>query len=169
MTILTGSVISVGAGGHAVVELGPLGRIDIAQGTTITLQILGNAQEAAMTQCGDVTVTVPIGITGRVTIPQPRPAMVRVSQGKVTVKFETNHEKVLLAGNKEGFNNLSEVVSDGGAAVFEVYCVYSRLGAARWLPFSPWWLLLGIPAGVGIGVGVTREDEPPVLSPVIPG
>lgn len=170
MTILTGSVISVGAGGHAVIELGPLGRVDIAQGTTITLQILGNTQESAMTQCGDVTVTVPIGITGRVTIPQPRAAVVRVSQGKVNVKYETNHEKVLVAGNKEGFDNLIEVASDGGAAVFEVYCVYSRLAAAGWLPFSPWWLLLAIPAGVGVGVGVTREDEPPpVLSPVIPG
>jgi len=170
MTILTGSVISVGSGGHAIVEMGPLGRIEIAQGTTLTLQLLGNVQEASLTQCGNVTVTVPIGITGRVTIPQPQTARVSVSQGKVTVKYDTNHEKVLVSGNTESFANVTEVISDGGAAVFAVCCgCTSRPAVAGWLPFSPWWLLLGIPVGVGIGVGVTRGGEPPVLSPVIPG
>ena len=170
MTILTGSVISTAAGGHALVELGPLGRTELGQVTTLTLQMLGNVQESSLTQCGDVTVTVPIGITGRVTIPQPQTASVRVSQGKVTVKYDNNLEKVLVAGNDGTFLNVTEVFSDGGAAVFEVYCGHRRAPAvAHWLPFSPWWLLLGAGAGVGIGVGVTREDEPPVLSPVIPG
>src|SRR5262249_58607672 len=77
MTILTGSVISTGAGGHALIELGPLGRTELGQVTTLTLQMLGNVQESSLTQCGDVTVTVPIGITGRVTIPQPQTVSLR--------------------------------------------------------------------------------------------
>jgi hypothetical protein len=169
MTILTGSVIQTGVGGHAVIELGPLGRTELGQLTTITLQMLGNVQESALTQCGDVTVTVPIGITGRVTIPQPRTATVRVSEGKVTVKYDNNLEKVLVAGNTETFLNVTEVFSDGGAAVFEVYCGVTR-AAAGVFPF-PWWVLLVIPAGVGIGLGVTHSGggPPPVLSPVVPG
>jgi hypothetical protein len=169
MTILTGAVISTGAGGHALIELGPLGRTELGQATTVTLQMLGNVQESSLTECGSVTVTVPISITGRVTIPQPRTVDVRVTQGKVTVKYDTNQEKVLVPGNNEGFDNVTEVFSDGGAAVFEVYCVQGRRGAAaRFLPF-PWWLLLAIPAGVGIGFGVHHDEEPTVLSPVIPG
>jgi len=171
MTILTGSVIQTGAGGHAVIELGPLGRTELGQLTTVTLQMLGNAQESALTQCGDVAVTVPIGITGRVTIPQPQTATVKVSQGKVTVKYDNNLEKVLVAGNTETFLNVTEVVSDGGAAVFEVYCGVSRRAAAAGFPFAPWWFLLAIPVGLGIGLGVTHSGggPPPVLSPVVPG
>src|SRR5262249_30874804 len=42
MTILTGSVISTGGGSHALIELGPLGRTELGQATTLTLQMLGN-------------------------------------------------------------------------------------------------------------------------------
>jgi hypothetical protein len=170
MTILTGSVITTGSGGHALIELGPLGRTELGQVTSITLQMLGNVQESALTVCGSVTVTVPMGITGRVTIPQPHAAFVKVVQGKVTVKYGGNLQKDLIAPSTEGFDNLAEVFSDGGAAVFEVYCGSHRVAAAAF-PFAPWWLLLGIPVGVGIGLGVTHSGggPPPVLSPVIPG
>ena len=170
MTILTGSTITTGAGGHAIIELGPLGRTELGQLTSITLQILGNEQKSVLVECGDETVTDPIGTIGQVTMPQPRSAWVKVSQGKVTVKYGGNLEKVLTAPANEGFDNLTEVVSDGGATVFEVYCGHPGRAVGAVFPFSPWWLLLGIPVGVGIGVGVTRGGgPPPVLSPVIPG
>jgi hypothetical protein len=171
MTILTGSVIQTGAGGRAIIDLGPLGRTELGQVTTVTLQMLGNVQESALTQCGDVTVTVPTGITGRVTVPQPQTATVSVSQGQVTVKYDNNLQKVLVAGNTETFLNVTEVYSDGAAAVFEVFCGRRRVAAAAVFPFAPWWFLLAIPIGVGIGVGVTHSGggPPPVLSPVIPG
>jgi hypothetical protein len=170
MTILTGSTITTGAGGHAIIELGPLGRTELNQLTSITLQILGNEQKSVLIECGDETVTDPAGTVGRVDMAQPRSGFVRVMQGKVTVKFGNNQEKVLVAGNTEGFDNLTEVVSDGGAAVFEVYCGRGSRAAAAVFPFSPWWFLLAIPVGVGIGVGVTQGGgPPPVLSPVIPG
>jgi hypothetical protein len=171
LTILTGSVISVGGGGHAIIDLGPLGRTELGQGTTVTLQMLGNVQESTLTQCGDETVTVPNGITGRVTIPQPQTARVSVSQGKVTVRYDNNLEKVLVAGNTERFLNVTEVVSDGNAAVFQVCCGACIPPAVGGFPFSPWWFLLAVPVGLGIGLGITQTGggPPPVLSPVVPG
>ena len=160
MTVLTGNVITTGAGGHASIELGPLGRVELAQETTVTLQMLGNVVDAALNHCGKVTVTVPTGITGRVTIPQQEKTHVKVVQGKVTVKYDTNKEKVLVAGDNKEFDNATEVTSDGGAALFEVYCGYHRPIGYYFLA-SPLALLLLLLRG--------DNETPPVLSPTIPG
>jgi hypothetical protein len=124
-----------------------------------------------MTQCGDVTETVPAGDTGRVAMAQPTTARVTVTQGKVTVKYDNNLEKVMVAGNDAVILNVTEVVSDGSATVFEVSCHRGLVGGGAHRGFSPWWFLLAIPVGLGIGLGVTQTGggPPPVLSPVIPG
>ena len=160
MTVLTGSVITTGSGGHASIELGPLGRVELAQETTVTLQLLGTVVDAALNHCGKVTVTVPTGITGRVTIPQKEKTHVKVVQGKVTVKYDTNKEKVLVAGDNKEFDDATEVTSDGGAALFEVYCGYHRPVGYYFLA-SPLALLLLL----------LRDDNetPPVLSGSVPG
>ena len=160
MTVLTGSIITTGSNGHASIESGPLGRVELAHETTVTLQLLGSLVDAALNQCGKVTVTVPAGITGRVTIPQQEKTHVKVVQGKVTVKYDTNKDKVLVAGDNKEFDNATEVSSDGGAALFEVYCGYHRPIGYYFLA-SPLALLLLLLRG--------GSETPPVLSPSVPG
>jgi hypothetical protein len=160
MTVLTGSVITTGSNGHASIELGTLGRVELAHDTTVTLQLLGSVIDATLNLCGKVTVTVPTGITGRVTIPQQEKTHVKVVQGKVTVKYDTNKERVLVAGDNKEFDDATLVTSDGGPALFEVYCGYHRPIGYYFLA-SPLALLLLLLRG--------NNETPPVLSPSVPG
>ena len=60
-TVLNGSVIQAFTGGHASIELGPLGRVDVGNNTTITLTMIGNGVEVSLNQCGSVTLSLPSG------------------------------------------------------------------------------------------------------------
>ena len=163
MTILTQSVITTGSNAHAIVELGPLGRVELHSDTTATLQMLGSLIEAALSHCGKVTVTVPIGIVGRVTIPQRQDVHVKMIQGgKVTVRYGNTKEKFVYVHHEEYFDNAIDVNSDGGAAIFEVHCGHNPIAAYWWTasPLGLLFLLLG---------GGEETVTPPVLSPSVPG
>jgi hypothetical protein len=162
MTVLTQSVITTGSGGQASIELGPLGRVELAQETTVTLQLLGSLVQAALNQCGKVTVSVPIGVTGQVTIPQQEKTHVKVIQGKVTVKYGSGKEKTVVAGEDKEFDDATQVTSDGGVAIFEVFCGHRRPIGYYFLA-SPLALLFLLLRGGG------ESTPPPVLSPAVPG
>jgi hypothetical protein len=161
MTVLTQSVITTGSGGQASIELGPLGRVELAQQTTVTLQLAGSLVQATLNQCGRVTVSVPAGVTGQVTIPQQEKTHVKVVQGKVTVRYGGGKDKTVVAGEDKEFDDATEVTSDGGAAIFEVYCGHKRPIGYYFLA-SPLALLLLL-------LRDTDNPTPPVLSPVVPG
>ena len=60
LTILSGSVIQTRTGGHATIEMGPVGRVDLDPITAITLVMTSNSVDASLDKCGEgVTFTLP--------------------------------------------------------------------------------------------------------------
>jgi len=131
LTITSGSVIQTRTGGHATIEMGPVGRVDLDPITAITLAMTSNSVDASLDKCGDgVTFTLPAGISGRLKIldisdvgvlSKKREIDVRCFRGEVLVKYGQNKEKTLKPGDHKEFDNAIEVTATGDA-VFKVYC-----------------------------------------------
>jgi hypothetical protein len=140
--------------------MGPLGRVDLEEETTVTLQMLGGTLEAALNNCGTITVSVPAGIIARVPVPGAWNLHVKVIQGgTVTVKYDGGKEQFVAPGNEQYFDDVTEITSNGGAIVFEVDCRRRRLA-----PF-----LFAAPLGLLALLFGGDEAVVPVLSPAIPG
>ena len=132
LTILSGSVIQTRTGGHATIEMGPVGRVDLDPITAITLAMTANSVDASLDKCGQgVTFTLPAGISGRLKIinvsdvgvvSKQREIDVRVFRGEALVKYGQNKEKTLKPGDHKEFDNAIEVTATGDA-VFKVYCL----------------------------------------------
>jgi hypothetical protein len=130
-TVLSGSVLQTRTGGHATVEMGPVGRVDLDPITAITLAMTSNSIDASLDKCGEgVTFTLPAGISGRLKIinvtdvgvvSKQREIDVRVFRGEAVVKYGQNKEKTLKPGDHKEFDNAIEVTATGDA-VFKVYC-----------------------------------------------
>ena len=149
LTVLSGSVIQTRTGGHATIEMGPVGRVDMDPITAITLSMTANAVDASLDKCGQgVTFTLPAGISGRLKIlnaadvgvlSKRREIDVRVFRGEALVKYGQNKEKTLKPGDHKEFDDAIEVTATGDA-VFKVYCledhpVYLFLLSAIAIPF----------------------------------
>lgn len=140
-TITDGSVIQTRTGGHATIELGALGRVDLDPITSIILCIHKLSIEASLDNCGQgVTLTLPAGGSGLVKIlnisdvgvlKKDREVDVKVYKGEVLVKYGQGKEKTLKAGEHKEFDNATEVTATGDA-VFKVYCDKSHYPLLLW-------------------------------------
>ena len=169
-TITDGSVIQTRTGGHAMIELGALGRVELDPITAITLTMPGNSIHASLVKCGQgVTLTLPAGVSGVVKIIDmadigvlrtDHEVDVRVYRGQAVVKYGQGKEKTLKPGDHKEFDNAIEVVATGDT-IFKVYCLEDNY---------PILLLgLGALAAVSIPVAVVGEGPvAPVVSPAIP-
>lgn len=163
-TITDGSVIQTRTGGHAIIELGATGRVDLDPITAITLTMTSNSIQASLNKCGQgVTLTLPAGVSGLVRIlnvsdvgvlNEDREVDVRVYRGEAVVKYGQGKEKTIKAGDKEEFDNAIEVTATGDA-VFKVYCDESHYPLLLWAGL----------AAIFIPVG---GETPPVISPLSP-
>jgi hypothetical protein len=170
-TITDGSVIQTRTGGHAMIELGALGRVELDPITAITLTMPGgNSIHASLVKCGQgVTLTLPAGVPGTVKIIDmadigvlrtDHEVDVRVYRGQAVVKYGQGKEKTLKPGDHKEFDNAIEVVATGDT-IFKVYCLEDNY---------PILLLgLGALAAISIPVAVVGEGPvAPVVSPAIP-
>jgi hypothetical protein len=164
-TVLNGSVIQAFTGGHASIELGPLGRVDVGNNTTITLAMVGNGIEVSLNQCGSVTLTLPSGVSGLVRVinvrdvgvfSERREIDVEVKQGQATVKYEGSKEKVVVAGQHKEFTHATEVTATGDA-IYNVRCHEDHYPALLYLPLGA--LLIPV---------INEGGGPPVLSTLQP-
>ena len=131
MTVLDGSVIQTRTAGEAYIELGPLGRVDVWEFTAITLKLSPTSLDVDLNKCGKgVTVTVPPNVPGVVhildrgnvgTFTNHRETDVKCIKGEILVKYGTDKEKILKAGDHRDFDNAREVIATGDA-VYKVYC-----------------------------------------------
>jgi hypothetical protein len=164
-TITDGSVIQTRTGGHAVIELGAPGRVEMDPITAITLTMTSNSIQASLDKCGQgVTLVLPAGVTGLVKIlnmsdvgvlKKDREVDVKVFKGEALVKYGQGKEKIVKAGDHKEFDNAIEVTATGDAVV-KVYCLEDHY---------PLWLWAGLAAFlIPIGGGET----PPVLSALNP-
>jgi hypothetical protein len=171
VTVVNGSVIQTDTGAHALIEAGPLGRVDLDPITAILLTYGDRSVQASLNKCGQgVTLNLPTGIKGLVKIvhisdvgvlAEHRDVDVKVYRGEVIVKYGQGKERSLKAGDHRDFDNAIEV-SSSGDAVFKVYCDENHYVALFGLPALaiPFLFAGGGPAGPAGG--------PPVLSPLQP-
>jgi hypothetical protein len=131
VTVLNNSVIQTDTGAHALIEAGPLGRVDLDPLTAILLTYGDRSVQASLNKCGDgVTLNLPPDIRGLVKVihisdvgvfSEHRDLDVKVYRGEVLVKYGQGKERILKAGDHRDFDNATEVTSRGDA-VFKVYC-----------------------------------------------
>jgi hypothetical protein len=168
VTVVNGSVIQTDTGAHAMIEAGPLGRVDIDPITAIMLTYGDQSLQASLTKCGQgVTLNLPAGIHGLVKVihisdvgvfSEHRDLDVKVYRGEVTVKYGQNNVRILRAGDHRDFDNATEV-SSGGDAVFKVYCDEDHFVGLFGLP------ALAIPF---IAAPAAAAVVPPLLSTLQP-
>ncbi|MEN3336008.1 MAG: hypothetical protein V7641_5373 [Blastocatellia bacterium] len=167
VTVVNGSVIQTDTGAHALIDAGPLGRVDLDPITAILLTYSDRSVQASLNKCGQgVTLNLPTGIKGLVkvvhisdvgVIAEHRDVDVKVYRGQVIVKYGQGKERIMNTGDHRDFDNATEVVSSGDA-VFKVYCDESHI-----VP------LLGLPAlAIPFLVGGTVAAVPPFLSQLQP-
>jgi hypothetical protein len=174
-TISDGSVIQTRTGGHATIELGALGRVELDPITAITLCLMNhldrtmpNSIQATLDKCGQgVTLILPAGVSGLVKIlnisdvgvlKTDREVDVKVFKGEALVKYGQGKEKTVKAGEHKEFDNATEVTATGDA-VFKVYCIEDHY---------PIWLF-GSLAALAIPFAISDEGPiAPVLSPLTP-
>lgn len=165
-TVLNGSVIQAFTGGHASIELGALGRVDLEPRTTITLNVVGNNLEITLNQCGEVWLTVPSGVGSLVKVirardvglwSERREIDVDVKRGQATVKYEVpTQEKIVLAGQHKEFTHATEVTA-AGDAFYRVRCHEDHYPVALFLPLGA--LLIPV---------FNSDEDPPFLSTLQP-
>ena len=170
-TVLNGSVISTGTGGHASIELGPLGRVVLESLTTITLVMSDKGIEVTLNKCGSVALTIPAGLSGLVKIihkqdvgvfSERKEVDIKAIQGQVLVKLEGDKEKILKEGEDDEFDDAFEA-SATGDALFKVYCHEDHVPFLYFFPLAGLLFL-----GAGGEEGSTPSQPPPVLSPIAP-
>lgn len=108
-TVLPGSRITVKAPVTASINLGPLGKIDLAPNTDITLDFTGNSITITV-NFGTVTVTTQSGITADVKTSAA--TSVQVAQGQVSVKTDTKTDTV-GAGHRDRTGGGADVTQSG--------------------------------------------------------
>jgi len=166
-TVVNGSVIQTDTGAHALIEAGPLGRVDIDPITAILLTYGDQSVQASLNKCGQgVTLNLPAGVHGLVKVvhisdvgvlSEHRDLDVKVYRGQVLVKYGQGKERQMKAGDHRDFDNATEV-SASGDAVFKVYCDESHI-----VP------LLGLPAlAIPFIAGGAAATIPPFLSTLQP-
>jgi hypothetical protein len=144
-TVMSGSVVATGAG-EAVVDLGPLGRLEIGDHTTVTVICEGGSIRVR-TICDKTKVEVKTG----------------------QVAIETPKAETLSAGQTETYDGGINATAPAGVDM-EVECV-GKKAAGVWVSSGLLGLLalIGVGAGIAIGVGVGEGDISNVpSSPTVP-
>ena len=143
-TVMSGSTISTSSNGKAVVDLGPLGRVEIGEGSTVTLTCVGGSLQIRTT-CVRTEVDV--------------------KSGSLNVTAPT--AKTVAAGSDETFTGGIEANSTGAIDV-KVECEGRRAGAGPFVGAGLLGLLalIGVGAAVAIGIALGDEDGVSPSSPI---
>ena len=143
-TVMSGSTISTSSNGKAVVDLGPLGRVEIGEGSTVTLTCVGGSLQIRTT-CVRTEVDV--------------------KSGSLNVTAPT--AKTVSAGSDETFTGGIEANSTGAIDV-KVECEGRRAGGGPFVGAGLLGLLalIGVGAAVAIGIALGDEDGVSPSSPI---
>jgi len=167
-TVTDGSVIQTRTGGHAHIDLGASGRVELDPITAATLGWTSNSINATLDKCGQgLKLELPAGVTGLIKIAnmsdvgvlhKDREVDVRVFKGEALVKYGQGKEKIVKAGDHKEFDNAIEVTSAGDSIV-KVYCLEDNYPILLWAGLAA----IFIPISELFG-----GETPPVLSPINP-
>jgi len=143
-TVMSGSVIATGSNGKAIVDLGPVGRVEIGDNTTATLMCVAGSLEIRTT-CTRTEVEVRRG----------------------TADVKSPKVETLTAGKKAKYDGGVDLTATGGVDI-KVECEGRKAGAGPFVGAGLLGLLalIGVGAAVAIGVAVGGGDESVASSPV---
>ena len=145
-TVMSGSTIATSSNGKAIVDLGPLGRVEIGEGSTVTLTCVGGSLQIR-TSCARTEVDV--------------------KSGSLNVTAPT--AKTVAAGSDETFTGGIEANSTGAIDV-KVECEGRRGGAGAGPMIGAGWLgllaLIGVGTAVAIGIALGDEEGVSPSSPI---
>ena len=167
-TILSGAVVNTAQGSSAVVSLGKLGRVEIQEGTTVTLRF-SETGIIAMVDTGKVRVSAPAGVASTVTTKNATFVGDASQANNYLVEAECSHTHIDTASGsvtmREGSSDKQVVAGTTATAgnLAQTGCVPClRPGStpgpaiAGW----PWLLLLAAGAAVaGIYFGTREQDR----------
>jgi hypothetical protein len=169
MTVLDGSVIQTRTAGEATIELGAIGRVDVWEITAITLKMTPNSLDIDLNKCGKgVTVTVPPNVPAIVrildrgnvgTFTNYRETDVKCIKGEIVVKYGSDKEKILKAGDHRDFDNAREVIATGDA-VFKVYCDEDHFPLLFFIPLAA--IIFPVTELTGENPPLPQEPSPPL-------
>jgi hypothetical protein len=176
-TILNGSVVATDANSEAVIDLGALGRINLHPSTEIRILLSPNKSEVELRRCGSLTQSVPAGVLARVTTSTSQLYTVAASVGEATVRGKVrkgnqgSEDTLVQQGESKSFDSFEEITANGEAA-FTINCGDQDYAGGGFItsPYG-WLVLLGLSAGVILGIHVgdnpsTRPGPPPQVSPI---
>ncbi len=177
-TVVSGSIVATDSNSDAVLDLGALGRINLRPSTEIRILLAPNKSDVELRRCGSMTQSVPTGVTARVTVSTSQTITVASSVGEATVrgqvvmgdkgKTSKIEEVVIQQGESKSFDKIEEITANG-EATFTISCGdQDRAGAYIYSPYG-WLVLLGLAAGVALGIhiGDNPGSKPrPEVTPV---
>lgn len=143
-TVLSGSVITTGSNGKAIIDLGALGRVEIGDNSTVTLICVAGSLEIR-TNCSRTEIEVRRG----------------------TVDVKSPKAETLAAGKEAEYDGGIDATSNGGVDV-KVECEGHKVGGGPFV--GPGLLgllaLIGVGAAVAIGIALGEGDNEPPSSPI---
>lgn len=160
-TILNGSLVATGPDGDAMIDLGPLGRIQLRPDTEIKLILAPNSCQVEIVRCGSMTQTVPQGVSAQARKMEPGLMEVAVLPGEAQVNSVKAEEgTVIRTGENRVFHHFESVTAKG-ESTFTLNCCDCEIAAGGFI--WPGWpgILAIVGAGLGIGIGIDVGDEDP--------
>lgn len=110
-TVVSGSRVSTGADGAAVIDLGTLGQVALRPNTTVTITFGAGAVSVKLDGAGAIDASLEAGVTGKV---QTAGARLHLRSGEANLRSASG-ERFLHAGEAVAMTADAEAVIAGGA------------------------------------------------------
>lgn len=135
-TFTSGGTVTTGSDGHATIDLGSAGRVEVGDGTTVTITFTGDSIQIKTSCRTEISVT------------------------KGTVQVTSPKTETLNAGKEETYGGGVDA-SSSGSADFKVDCETRKGGGGAFL--GPGLIgvlaLIGVGAAVATGIALGDEDS----------
>jgi hypothetical protein len=167
-TILSGSEISTAAGSSATISLGKTGRIEILEGSSLSLRFSDNSIVGVVSS-GKVRVANAAGVATTITTKDTTVLADAGQADSFLVEVECSHTHVDTTAGvvtmREGTNDKQVVAGTTAVAgnLNQTGCAPClRPGSAPPVRFAfPWWLVVAGAAGMAILIGTSHENPTP--------
>jgi hypothetical protein len=173
-TVTSGAVIATGQYGTAVVDLGPLGRLELRPESTVRVRLAADSVDVDLEGCASIAQYVPAGVHGRVEALESE-TQFTVRSGKLAV---ANGSRALNPGDSETVAANTQLAAAGDTSFDAVVAVGCKRDAVKAVATAAGtsalvWLAVGGGAVAATVATVVATDEgtsakPPSLSPRVP-
>lgn len=159
-TVLSGSSVSTGSDGDALIDMGQLGRIKLRPNTSIKLDMTADRYEVTLEECTrstSVNLIVLSGKTALLKVDHDQLTNVAVTLGEVRARpgADGASETIIKEGESRALDPVDEILANGDAD-FTANCCDCDLAAGFFFP-----PLVPILVFAGVGAGIPLLINPP--------